>query len=128
MAHQWQGVIPEYRDRLPFTESDPVVTLGEGGTPLVHAKALDARTGATVYVKVEGMNPTGSFKDRGMTTAISQVLQSDTKVVACASTGNTSASASAGPSRPCRGHAASPSGRWPRCLPGHSWRRACPAA
>ena len=57
MAHQWQGVIPEYRDRLPFTESDPVVTLGEGGTPLVHAKALDARTGATVYVKVEGMNP-----------------------------------------------------------------------
>ena len=95
MAHQWQGVIPEYRDRLPFTESDPVVTLGEGGTPLVHAKALDARTGATVYVKVEGMNPTGSFKDRGMTTAISQVLQSDTKVVACASTGNTSASAAA---------------------------------
>lgn len=62
MAHQWQGVIPEYRDRLPFTESDPVVTLGEGGTPLVHAKALDARTGATVYVKVEGMNPTGSFQ------------------------------------------------------------------
>lgn len=59
MAHQWQGVIPEYRDRLPFTESDPVVTLGEGGTPLVHTKALVTRTGATVYVKVEGMNPTG---------------------------------------------------------------------
>lgn len=95
MAHQWQGVISEYRDRLPFRESDPLVTLGEGGTPLVHAKALDARTGATVHVKVEGMNPTGSFKDRGMTTAISQVLQSDTKVVACASTGNTSASAAA---------------------------------
>ncbi|MFT0847485.1 threonine synthase [Actinomycetaceae bacterium L2_0104] len=95
MAHQWQGVIPEYRERLPFAESDPVVTLGEGGTPLIRARALDARTGAKVYVKVEGMNPTGSFKDRGMTTAISQVLQSDTQVVACASTGNTSASAAA---------------------------------
>lgn len=95
MAHQWQGVISEYRERLPFAESDPIVSLGEGGTPLVHARALDERTGARVYVKVEGMNPTGSFKDRGMTTAISKVLQSDTQVVACASTGNTSASAAA---------------------------------
>ena len=84
MAHQWQGVIPEYRERLPFADTDPIVSLGEGGTPLVHARALDARTGARVNVKVEGMNPTGSFKDRGMTTAISKVLQSDTKVVACA--------------------------------------------
>ncbi|MCF2706633.1 threonine synthase [Arcanobacterium haemolyticum] len=95
MAHQWQGVIREYRERMPFAESDPVVTLGEGGTPLVPAPALDALTGAKVFVKVEGMNPTGSFKDRGMTTAISQVLQTDAKVVACASTGNTSASAAA---------------------------------
>ena len=95
MAHQWRGLIAEYPDRLPFGEGDPVVTLREGGTPLVHAPALDARTGATVYVKVEGANPTGSFKDRGMTTAISRVLQTGVKVVACASTGNTSASAAA---------------------------------
>ena len=95
MAHQWQGLIAEYRERLPFADTDPVVTLREGGTPLIHARALDNRTGATVYVKVEGMNPTGSFKDRGMTTAISQVLQTDSKIVACASTGNTSASAAA---------------------------------
>ncbi|MDO4887491.1 MAG: threonine synthase [Actinomycetaceae bacterium] len=95
MAHQWRGLIAEYRERLPFSDDDPVVTLREGGTPLVSAPALDSRTGARVYVKVEGANPTGSFKDRGMTTAISHVLQSDTKVVACASTGNTSASAAA---------------------------------
>lgn len=95
MAHQWQGIINEYRDRLPFEESDPVVTLYEGGTPLVEAPKLSDRVGADVYVKVEGANPTGSFKDRGMTTAISQVKQTDTKIVACASTGNTSASAAA---------------------------------
>lgn len=95
MAHQWQGLINEYRDRLPFADSDPIVTLGEGGTPLVHARALSEKIGAQVYVKVEGANPTGSFKDRGMTTAISNVLTTDNKVVACASTGNTSASAAA---------------------------------
>ena len=95
MAHQWQGLIREYADWLPFDDGDPIVTLKEGGTPLVRARALDARTGACVYVKVEGANPTGSFKDRGMTTAISQVLTTDAKVVACASTGNTSASAAA---------------------------------
>ena len=95
MAHQWQGLIREYADWLPFDDGDPIVTLKEGGTPLVHARALDARTGASVYIKVEGANPTGSFKDRGMTTAISQVLAPDAKVVACASTGNTSASAAA---------------------------------
>ncbi|MFY9263707.1 MAG: threonine synthase [Actinomycetaceae bacterium] len=95
MAHQWQGLINEYRERLPFKESDLVVTLYEGGTPLVPAPALSARVDAEVYVKVEGANPTGSFKDRGMTTAISQVKQTDTKIVAAASTGNTSASASA---------------------------------
>lgn len=95
MAHQWQGLINEYRERLPFASEDPVVTLYEGGTPLVPAPALNDRTGAEVYVKVEGANPTGSFKDRGMTTAISKVKATDTKVVACASTGNTSASAAA---------------------------------
>lgn len=93
MATVWRGVIAEYADRLP--EFGNVVTLQEGGTPLVHAPALDARTGATVYVKVEGANPTGSFKDRGMTTAISQVAGSGIEMVAAASTGNTSASAAA---------------------------------
>lgn len=95
MAHLWQGVIREYLDRMPFAEDDPIVTLGEGGTPLVHASALDRLTGAEVYVKVEGMNPTGSFKDRGMTSAISDIARSDARMVACASTGNTSASAAA---------------------------------
>lgn len=95
MAHQWQGLIKEYRERLPFADGDPIVTLGEGGTPLVFARALSDRVGGEVYVKVEGANPTGSFKDRGMTTAMSKVLATDTKVVACASTGNTSASAAA---------------------------------
>lgn len=94
MAHQWRGVINEYAERLPHFKE--VVTLGEGGTPLVHAPALDARTGATVYVKVEGANPTGSFKDRGMTSAISDVASTGgVEYVACASTGNTSASAAA---------------------------------
>lgn len=95
MAHQWQGVINEYRDRLPFGPDAPVVTLREGGTPLVRSRALSERVGANVHIKVEGMNPTGSFKDRGMTTAISHVLEGDAKIVACASTGNTSASAAA---------------------------------
>ncbi|VEI13752.1 threonine synthase [Trueperella bialowiezensis] len=95
MAHQWRGIIAEYRDRLPFGDDDPVVSLGEGGTPLVYARAISQRVGADVHIKVEGANPTGSFKDRGMTTAISQVKQSDVQVVACASTGNTSASAAA---------------------------------
>ncbi|MBM7825847.1 threonine synthase [Arcanobacterium pluranimalium] len=95
MAHQWRGLIEEYRERLPFEPSDPVVTLLEGGTPLVYAQALSDMVSAEVFVKVEGANPTGSFKDRGMTTAISHVKQSDTQIVACASTGNTSASAAA---------------------------------
>lgn len=95
MAHQWRGIINEYRGRLPFGEGDPVVTLGEGGTPLVYANAISERVGAEVHIKVEGANPTGSFKDRGMTTAISHVKQSDVQVVAAASTGNTSASAAA---------------------------------
>jgi threonine synthase len=95
MATPWRGVIAEYADRLPIEPGDPVVTLGEGGTPLLESPALSARTGARVHVKVEGANPTGSFKDRGMTMAISKVAATDTEMVVCASTGNTSASAAA---------------------------------
>lgn len=95
MAHLWRGVIREYADRLDISEATPVVTLGEGGTPLIAADALSKRTGARVWVKFEGMNPTGSFKDRGMTMAISKAMEHGAKAVICASTGNTSASAAA---------------------------------
>ena len=87
------GVIEEYRDRLPVTDATPVVTLREGGTPLVPAPTLSERTGCEVYLKVEGANPTGSFKDRGMTMAISKAAEEGAQAVICASTGNTSASA-----------------------------------
>ncbi|HET7303295.1 MAG TPA: threonine synthase [Segeticoccus sp.] len=95
MARQWQGVIREYADRLPSLAGAPVVTLGEGGTPLIPAEHLSEVTGARVFVKYEGLNPTGSFKDRGMTTAISVAAGKGAKAVICASTGNTSASAAA---------------------------------
>lgn len=95
MAHQWRGVIREYADRLPVDENTKVITLGEGGTPLVFAPALSELTGSTVYLKVEGMNPTGSFKDRGMTMAMTAAVAAGAKAVVCASTGNTSASAAA---------------------------------
>lgn len=95
MAHLWQGIINEYRDWLPISEDEAIVTLQEGGTPLVYSDDLSNEVGARVYIKVEGMNPTGSFKDRGMTMAITKVLSSGQKMVACASTGNTSASAAA---------------------------------
>ncbi|WIK84216.1 threonine synthase [Pseudoglutamicibacter albus] len=95
MAHQWRGVIREYADRLPISKDDRIVTLGEGGTPLVYAPALSEETGNEVYLKVEGMNPTGSFKDRGMTMAITAAVNDGAKAVVCASTGNTSASAAA---------------------------------
>jgi threonine synthase len=95
MANQWRGVLREYADRLNISDATPIVTLGEGGTPLIPAPALSARTGARVYVKFEGMNPTGSFKDRGMTMAISKAVEHGAKAVICASTGNTSASAAA---------------------------------
>jgi threonine synthase len=91
----WRGVITEYRDRLPVTAEMPVVTLQEGGTPLLPAPVLSARTGCDVYLKVEGLNPTGSFKDRGMTVAITVAAATGAKAVICASTGNTSASAAA---------------------------------
>jgi threonine synthase len=91
----WLGVIEEFRDRLPVTEATPVITLREGGTPLVPAPRLSATTGCDVHLKVEGLNPTGSFKDRGMTLAISKAAEEGSKAVICASTGNTSASAAA---------------------------------
>jgi threonine synthase len=91
----WPGVIAAYRDHLPVTDATPIVTLLEGGTPLVEAPHLSERTGARVLLKLEGLNPTGSFKDRGMTLAISKAVEDGTKAVICASTGNTSASAAA---------------------------------
>ena len=95
MAQQWRGIIAEYADHLPIDEGETIVTLGEGGTPLVPAPAISERVGAEVFLKVEGANPTGSFKDRGMTMAITKVVASGATMVICASTGNTSASAAA---------------------------------
>jgi threonine synthase len=94
-AHQWRGVIEEYRDRLPVTRQTPVVTLCEGGTPLVESPWLSQVTGSSVWLKVEGSNPTGSFKDRGMTVAMSIAAGEGAKAAVCASTGNTSASMAA---------------------------------
>ena len=91
----WRGVIAEYASRLPVGPDTPVITLREGGTPLLPAPVLSARTGCDVYLKVEGANPTGSFKDRGMTVAISTAAGRGAQAVICASTGNTSASAAA---------------------------------
>jgi threonine synthase len=91
----WRGVIEEYRSRLPVTSDTPVITLREGGTPLLPAPVLSARTGCDVYLKYEGLNPTGSFKDRGMTVALSMAAGAGARAVICASTGNTSASAAA---------------------------------
>jgi threonine synthase len=95
MGAGWRGVMEEYRDFLPLTPNSPVVTLLEGGTPLVPAERLSERMGAQVWLKIEGANPTGSFKDRGMTMAISKAVEEGAKAVVCSSTGNTSASAAA---------------------------------
>jgi threonine synthase len=95
MAHVWRGLIEEYRDRLPVTDATPVVSLREGGTPLVYACVLSEMLGSEVWLKYDGANPTGSFKDRGMTMAISKAAEAGAKAVICASTGNTSASAAA---------------------------------
>lgn len=92
---QWRGVIEEYRDRLPVTDATPVVTLREGGTPLVPAPLLSARTGCEVHLKVEGANPTGSFKDRGMSVAVTKGVEQGVHTLVCASTGNTAASCAA---------------------------------
>jgi len=94
-APRSMGLIERYRDRLPFAATDPVVTLGEGSTPLVLAERLSELVGAEVHLKLEGTNPTGSFKDRGMTCAVSAALREGAETVICASTGNTAASAAA---------------------------------
>lgn len=91
----WPGIMENYREYLSLSESTPVVTLGEGATPLLEAPRLSERVGARVLLKFEGANPTGSFKDRGMTMAISKAVERGAKAVVCASTGNTSASAAA---------------------------------
>ena len=91
----WPGLIRQYGDRLPVPPDAPVITLGEGATPLLPAPVLSAMTGCDVYLKVEGANPTGSFKDRGMTVAVSMAASRGASAVICASTGNTSASAAA---------------------------------
>jgi threonine synthase len=98
-AHQWRGVIREYRDWLPVSDETPIITLCEGGTPLVESAWLSEATGCSVWLKVEATNPTGSFKDRGMTMAVSNAAEQGAKAVVCASTGNTSASMSAYASR-----------------------------
>ena len=90
-----RGIIHRYGAQLPVSETTPVVTLDEGDTPLIHSERLSAETGAEVWLKHEGLNPTGSFKDRGMTLAISKALEEGSEAVVCASTGNTSASAAA---------------------------------
>ncbi len=88
-------LIERYRDRLPFAEGDPIVSLQEGSTPLLRAPVLSEMVGATVRLKLEGANPTGSFKDRGMTCAVSAAVREGAKAVICASTGNTAGSAAA---------------------------------
>ena len=93
----WRGVIDHYREYLPVTDSTPIITLNEGNTPLIPSCNLVAhlKKDIRLYLKYEGVNPTGSFKDRGMTMAISKAVESGSKAVMCASTGNTSASAAA---------------------------------
>ena len=94
---KWQGLIETYKDWLPVTEKTPIITLQEGGTPLIPIQSISNRIGkeVNVYAKYDGLNPTGSFKDRGMTMAISKAKENGCEAVICASTGNTSASAAA---------------------------------
>lgn len=92
---RWQGVLKEYKEFLPITERTPQITLYEGDTPLIYANHISNELGLKVYLKYEGMNPTGSFKDRGMVVAIAKAVEEGARAVICASTGNTSASASA---------------------------------
>src|SRR5215217_5951764 len=96
-GEQRRGVIDRYREFLPVSANTPVISLGEGSTPLIPSSKLSSRIsrGCEVFVKYEGLNPTCSFKDRGMTVAVSKAVERGTKAVVCASTGNTSASAAA---------------------------------
>ena len=95
MLEPMTGLIERYRERLPFAPEDPVVSLGEGSTPLILAPRLSERAGVEVWLKLEGANPTGSFKDRGMTAAVSAAVREGANTLVCASTGNTAASAAA---------------------------------
>src|SRR5262245_27929755 len=92
-----RGVIARWRQFLPVTDATPVISLNEGSTPLIFSPRLSARVGrgCEVFIKYEGLNPTGSFKDRGMTMAISKAVERGARAVICASTGNTSAAAAA---------------------------------
>ena len=92
---KWEGIIKKYRDFLPVTDKTPIVSLQEGNTPLILSQCLSKEIGLDVYLKYDGANPTGSFKDRGMTMAISKAKENNVTAVMCASTGNTSASAAA---------------------------------
>ena len=94
----WKGIIDCYRTYLPVSEKTPIITLNEGNTPLVEAPYITKLCnipGVKVYLKLEGLNPTGSFKDRGMTVAVSKAVEEKSRAIICASTGNTSASAAA---------------------------------
>ncbi|WP_442595942.1 threonine synthase [Neobacillus sp. D3-1R] len=92
---RWRGLLVEYREFLPIDTNTPLLTLNEGNTPLIHLENLSKKWGVHLYVKVEGANPTGSFKDRGMVMAVAKALEVGSKTIICASTGNTSASAAA---------------------------------
>ncbi len=91
----WKGLLRQYRDYLPITDQTPLVSLHEGNTPLIHCDNLSADLGVDLYVKYEGLNPTGSFKDRGMVMAVAKAMEEGRDTIICASTGNTSASAAA---------------------------------
>lgn len=92
---RWQGLVEEFKDYLPVNEDTPKLTLNEGHTPLIHCANISEMLDIDLYVKYEGANPTGSFKDRGMVMAVTKAKEQGKKVVICASTGNTSASAAA---------------------------------
>ncbi|MBU7003970.1 MAG: threonine synthase, partial [Theionarchaea archaeon] len=94
-VHPWPGVIRAYTKYLPVDKNTPIITLNEGNTPLIESTFLGPRAGIDLYFKLEGLNPTGSFKDRGMTMAVSKAIEEGSEMVMCASTGNTSASAAA---------------------------------
>ena len=108
----WEGIIKAYREFLPVTEETPVVSLLEGNTPLIEVSRFAEAIGSDIqlFVKYEGLNPTGSFKDRGMTLAVSKAVEAGSKAVMCASTGNTSASAAAYAARAGLRHSAVPEG------------------
>src|SRR5690606_20123509 len=92
---KWPGLIAQYREYLPVTDETPALTLNEGNTPLVHLSNLSKQLGIELHAKIEGANPTGSFKDRGMVMAVAKALEEGSKSIICASTGNTSAAAAA---------------------------------